>query len=91
MIHPVISDALAKSRQQDRRRRAEQQRIARAARSRADRGQTRAGRLAKAVIGPAAILPVRVLRPQSGAPAARQRPRGIATIPSQQSTTREMY
>jgi hypothetical protein len=42
MIHPAISEALAKSRQQDRRRRAEQQRLARVARSRADHGR-RAG------------------------------------------------
>ncbi len=62
MMHPTISEALAKSRQQQFRREAEQWRLARPARSRAGGVRARPGRPAAAVTGMAAGLASRALR-----------------------------
>jgi len=62
MMHPTISEALAKSGQQQFRREAEQWRLARLARSRAGGVPARAGRPAAAVTGMAAGLASRALR-----------------------------
>lgn len=62
MMHPTISEALAKSRQQQFRREAEQWRLARPARSRAGGVRARPGRPAAAVTGMAAGLASRAFR-----------------------------
>jgi hypothetical protein len=70
MMHPTISEALAKSRQQQFRRKAEQWRLARLARSRAGSVRVRPGRPAAAVTGVAAGLAARVRRLPPRRPAA---------------------
>jgi hypothetical protein len=67
VIHPTISEALAKSRQQQFRREAEQWRLAR---SRAGSVRARAGRLAAALTGLTAGLAARVRQPPPCRPAA---------------------
>lgn len=62
MMHPTISEALAKSRQQQFRRETEQWRLARLARSRAGGVRARPGRPAAAVTGLATGLASRALR-----------------------------
>jgi hypothetical protein len=61
-MHPTISEALAKSRQQQFRRETDQWRLARPARSRADGDRARPGRPAAAVTGMALGRASRALR-----------------------------
>ena len=76
MMHPTISEALAKSRQQQFRREAEQWRLARPARSLAGGGRARPGRPAAAVTGMAAGLASRALRATAVLPSAPIRVHG---------------
>src|SRR6266699_3071009 len=70
MMHPTISEALAKSRQQQFRREADQWRLARLARSRAGSVRARPGPPAAPATDPAAGLAARRRQPPPRKPAA---------------------
>jgi hypothetical protein len=70
MMHPTISEALAKSRQQQFRREADQWRLARLARSRAGSVRARPGPPAAPATDPAAGLAARRRQPPPRRPAA---------------------